>query len=100
MLIEYIEDVDDKLFKKYSQGKDFNSFISEFDHATNKEHKEKTVKELKEIVDIVHHYANMEDDFSEHKYKLSIIINAIEYFLYEYSKKWASDFNWREAVKY
>ena len=41
----------------------------------------------------------MEDDFSEHKYKLSIIINAIEYFLYEYSKKWASDFNWREAVK-
>ena len=41
----------------------------------------------------------MEDDFSEYKYKSSIIINAIEYFLYEYFKKWASDFNWREAVK-
>ena len=62
MLLEYIEDVDDKLFKKYSQGKDFNSFINEFDHATNKEDKEKIVKELKEIDDIVHHYAEMEDD--------------------------------------
>ena len=40
MLIEYIEDVDDKLFKEYSQGKDFDSFIKEFDHATYKEHKE------------------------------------------------------------
>ena len=39
MLLEYIENVDDKLFKKYSQGKDFNSFINEFDHATNKEDK-------------------------------------------------------------
>ena len=75
MLLEYIEDVDDKLFKKYSQGKDFNSFINKFDHATNKEHKEKIVKELKEVVDIVHHYANMKDDFSEHKYKLFNIIN-------------------------
>ena len=45
MLLEYIEDVDDKLFKKYSQGKDFNSFINEFDHAINKEDKEKKVKE-------------------------------------------------------
>ena len=40
MLIEYIEDVDDKLFKKYSKGKDFDSFIKQFDHTTNKEHKE------------------------------------------------------------
>ena len=39
MLLEYIENVDDKLFKKYSQGKDFNSFINEFDHGTNKEDK-------------------------------------------------------------
>ena len=62
VLLKYIEDVDDKLFKKYSQGKDFNSFINEFDHATNKEDKEKIVKELKEIDDIVHHYAEMEDD--------------------------------------
>ena len=47
MLLEHIEDVDDKLFKKYSQGKDFNSFINEFDHAANKEDKEKIVKEIK-----------------------------------------------------
>ena len=60
---------------------------------------EKIVKKLKEIDDIVHHYAEIEDDFSKYKYKLFNIINAIEYFLYEYSKKWASNFNWREAVK-
>ena len=41
MLLEYIEHVDDKLFKKYSRGKDFNSFISEFYSTTNKEDKEK-----------------------------------------------------------
>ena len=35
-LLEYIEDVDDKLFKKYSHGKDFNSFINEFHSTTNK----------------------------------------------------------------
>ena len=44
MLLEYIEDVDDKLFKKYSDGKDFNSFIYEFDNATNEKDKEKVVK--------------------------------------------------------
>ena len=27
ILLEYIEDVDDKLFKKYCHGNDFNSFI-------------------------------------------------------------------------
>ena len=57
MLLEYIEDVDDKLFKKYSQGKDFNSFINEFDHARNKEDKEKVVKKLKDISSLVNHYA-------------------------------------------
>ena len=67
MLLEYIEDVDIKLFKKYSHGKDFNSFINEFHSATNKEDKEKIVKELKEIVDVVHHHAQWEDDFSEYK---------------------------------
>ena len=41
----------------------------------------------------------MEDDSNEYKYKFFNIINTIDYFLYEYSKKWASDFNWREAVK-
>ena len=38
-LLEYVEDVDDKLFKKYSHGKHFNSFINEFCSATNKEGK-------------------------------------------------------------
>ena len=42
-----MEDVDDKLFKKYSDQKDFNSFINKFDHATNEKDKEKVVKELK-----------------------------------------------------
>ena len=32
-------DVDDKLFKEHSNGKNFNSFINEFDRATNKEDK-------------------------------------------------------------
>ena len=99
ILLEYMEDVDDKLFKEYSDGKIFNSFINEFDHATNEEDKEKVVKELKDINSLVNHYAQMEDDYSEYKCKLFDIINAIDYFLYEYSKKWASDFNWREAVK-
>ena len=66
MLLEYIENVDDKLFKKYSQGKDFNSFINEFDHATNKEDKEKVVKELKNMSSLVNHYAQWEDDYSEY----------------------------------
>ena len=47
MLLEYMEDVDDKLFKKYSDCKDFNSFINKFDRATNEKDKEKVVKELK-----------------------------------------------------
>ena len=87
MLPEYKENVDDKLFKKYCQGKVFNSFINEFDHATNKEDKEKVVKELKNIGSLVNHYAQWEDDYSEYKYKLFNIINAIDYFLDEYSKK-------------
>ena len=66
ILLEYIENVGDKLFKKYSQGKDFNSFINEFDHATNKEDKEKVVKELKNMSSLVNHYAQWEDDYSEY----------------------------------
>ena len=87
MLLEYIENVDDKLFKKYSQDKDFNSFINESDRTTNKENKEKVVKELKNMSRLVNHYAQWEDDYSEYKYKLFDIINAIAYFLDEYSKK-------------
>ena len=93
-----MKDVDDKLFKEYSKGKNFNSFINEFDQ-TNKEDKEKIVKELKDINNFVKHYAEMEGDYSEYKCKSFDIVNAIDYFLDEYSKKWASDFNWREAVK-
>ena len=93
MLLEYIKDVDKKLFKKYSHSKDFNSFINEFDHATNKEDKEKIVKKLKEVDDIVHHYAEMENNSNEYKQKLFNIIDAIDYFLYQYSKKWVSNFN-------
>ena len=86
MLLEYI-DVDDKLFKKYSHSKYFNSFINEFDRATNKEDKEKVVKELKDMSSLVNHYAQWEDVFSEYKYKLSNNINAIDHFLDKYFKK-------------
>ena len=36
-----MEVVDDKLFKEYRNGKNFNSFIKEFDRATNEEDKKK-----------------------------------------------------------
>ena len=97
-MLEYVEDIDDKLFKTYSHGEDFNIFTNKSDHATNKKDKEKIVKKLKEIDDIVYHYINM-DENSEYTFKLIDITNAIDYFLYEYSKKWVSDFNWRKAVK-
>ena len=42
-LSEYIEDVDDKLFKKYSHSKDFNSFINGFHSTTNKKDKKKNI---------------------------------------------------------
>ena len=43
-LLEYIEDVDDKLFKKYSHSKDFTSFINGFHSTTNKKDKKKYLK--------------------------------------------------------
>ena len=98
MLLEYMEDFDDKLFKEYSNGKNFNSFKNEFHSTTNKEDKEKVAKELKDIDNIVYHYIEI-DENSEYISKLIDIANAIDYFLYEYSKKWESNFNWREAVK-
>ena len=73
------------LFKKYSNGKNFNSFINEFDHATNEEDKEKVVKELKDINSFVYHDIKM-DENSEYRSKLIGIVNAIDYFLDEYSK--------------
>ena len=41
----------------------------------------------------------MEDDNTEYKNKLFDIINAIDYFAYEYSKKWVSNFNWKKHSK-
>ena len=46
MLLEYMEDFDDKFFKKYSNSKNFNSFINELDRKKKKKDKEKVVKEL------------------------------------------------------
>ena len=60
ILLEYMENVDDKLFKKYSNAKNFDSFIDEFDRATNDE--KKVVKELTDVNSFVEHYAQMEDD--------------------------------------
>ena len=86
-MLEYIGNVDDKLFKNYSNGKNFNNFIDEFDRATNEENKEKVVNKLKDINSFAEHYAQMEDDYNECKCKLFDIINDVDYFLYEYSKK-------------
>ena len=82
-----MENVDDNLFKEYSKGENFNIFINQFDHATNEEDKEKVVKELKDVNNFVEHYAQIEDDYTEYKNKLFNIINAVDYFAYEYSKK-------------
>ena len=99
VLLEYMEDVDDKLFKKYSSSKNFNSFINEFDRATNEEDKEKVVKELKDRNYIVNHDTDLMDEDSEHRSKLIGTVNAINYFLDEYSKKWVSDFDWGKQSK-
>ena len=99
MLLEYMEDVDDKLLKEYSKGKNFNSFINEFDRATNQEDKEKVVKELKDINNFVNHEIFIRNEDSEYRSKLIGIVNGIDYFLDEYSKNWASDFNWGKIVK-
>ena len=60
------------------------SFINEFDRATNEEDKEKVVKELKDINSFVNHDIEM-DENSEYRSKLIGIVNAIDYFLDEYS---------------
>ena len=89
MLLEYIEDLDDKLFKEYSNGKHFNSFINEFDRATNEEDKEKVVKKLENINFFANHDIERDewDENSEYISKLIGIVDAIDYFLNEYSKK-------------
>ena len=94
-----MEDVDDKLFKEYRNGKNFNSFIKEFDRATNEEDKEKVVEELKNISNFVNHDIFIMNEDREYRSKLIDIVNAIDYFLYEYSKKWVSNFNWGKQSK-
>ena len=81
MLLEYIEDIDDKLFKEYSNSKNFNSFLNEFDRATNKEDKENVVKKLKDKNSFVNHYIFIMNEDSEYSSKLIDIVNAIDYFL-------------------
>ena len=87
LLLEYMEDVDDKLFKEYSNGKNFNSFLNEFDRATNEEDKEKVVKELKDVNNFFNHEIFIMNEDSEYRSKLIGTFNAIDYFLDEYSKK-------------
>ena len=84
--LKYMEDVDDKLFQEYSNGKYFNSFINESDRATNEEDKEKVVKELKDINNFVNHDIFIMNEDSKYRSKLIGIVNAIDYFLDEYSK--------------
>ena len=83
LLLEYMGNVDGKLLKEYNNGKNFNSFINEFDRATNEEDKEKVVEELKETNEIVSCDINIMNEDSEHRSKLIGIVNAIDYFLDE-----------------
>ena len=64
MLLEYMEDVDDKLFKEYSNGKNFK-FLNEFDRATNEEDKEKVIKELKDVNSFFNHEIFIMNEDSE-----------------------------------
>ena len=72
-------ETDDKLFRKYSEGKNFSSFINDFDRATNEKDKEKVVKELKNINSLVEHYIEM-DENSKYESKLFDVNNAIDFF--------------------
>ena len=90
MQLEYIEDADDKLFKEHS-----NSFINEFVRATNEKDKEKIIKKLKDINNFVDHEIFIMDEDSKCRSKLIGIVDAIDYFLHEYS----SDFNWGKQSK-
>ena len=73
----------------------------EFDCATNKEDKEKVVEKLKDIGSFVNHNIerNRNSVYIEYISKLIDTVNAIDYFLDECSKKWASDFNWEKQSK-
>ena len=79
-------EIDDKLFGKYSNGKNLSSVISDFDCAINDEGKEKLVKELKKIQKNFDHDIET-DENSEYINELIDIDDAINYFLHGYSKK-------------
>ena len=80
MLLEHIEDIDDKLFTEYIKGKHFHNFINEFDRTTNEEDKEKVVKKLKNINFFVNQEIFIMNADSEYRSKLIGIVNAIDYF--------------------
>ena len=81
-------EIQDKLLKKYSDGKDFNSFLKEFDRVTNEDDKEKVVDKMKDMDCFVNHdiEKNRNNEYSENISKLIDNVNAIDYFLDEYSK--------------
>ena len=75
--------IDDKLFKKYSNNKNFNSFINEFNCATNEEDKEKVAKELKEIFLLSIILKWMKIVNTDLNYLILLMLLSV--FLYEYS---------------
>ena len=85
-MLEYIVDIDDKLFKKYSNGKNFSSFINEFDRATNEEGKVKVVKELQNINNLVRYDIDTDED-SKYIRELFDNVNAINIFYINILKK-------------
>ena len=85
-MLEYIVDIDDKLFKKYSNGKNFSSFINEFDRATNEEGKVKVVKELQNINSLVRYDIDTDED-SKYIRELFDNVNAINIFYINILKK-------------
>ena len=84
-------EIDDKLFRKYSNGKNFSSFSNDFDRATSEKHKEKVVKEFQKIQNHVDHDIEANEN-SKYMNELIDIINAADYFLNGYSKKGVSEF--------
>ena len=79
-------DIDDKLFKKYSNGKNFSSFINEFDRATNEEGKVKVVKEWQNINNLVRYDIDTDED-SKYIRELFDNVNAINIFYINILKK-------------
>ena len=84
MLLEYMRDVDDKVFKEYSNGNNFNSFINEF----KKKKKGKVLTMTLKWLKIVNTYLNY-----------LILLIFVDYFLDKCCKKLASGFNWKKHPK-